>query len=59
MGLIIQRQSWLPLAQTSSAADHEDGKLLGGVVLAPGGPLDALGVGAIPELLAATVKESQ
>jgi len=25
-------------------------------VQAPGGPLDALGVGAIPELLAATVK---
>ena len=59
VGLIIQRQSWLPLAQTSGAADHVDGKLLGGGVQAPGGPLDALGVGAIPELLAATVKEAQ
>ena len=59
VGLIIQRQSWLSLAQTSGAADHVDGKLLGGVVQAPGGPLDALGVGAIPELLAATVKEAQ
>ncbi len=57
VGLIIQRQSWL--AQTSGAPDHVDGKLLGGVVQAPGGPLDALGVGAIPELLAATVKEAQ
>jgi len=36
-----------------------DVKLLGGVVQAPGGPLDALEVGVIPELLAATVKESQ
>ncbi len=51
VGLIIQRQSWLSLAQTSGAADHVDGKLLGGVVQAPGGPLDALGVGAIPELI--------
>ena len=59
VGLIIQRQSWLSLAQTSGAADHVDGKLLGGVAQAPGGPLDGLGVGAIPELLAATVKDSQ
>ena len=26
VGLIIQRESWLPLAQTSGAADHVDGK---------------------------------
>jgi len=59
VGLIIHRQSWLSLAQTSGAADHVDGKRLGGGVHAQGGPLEALGMGAIPELLAATVKEAQ
>src|SRR5258705_5568255 len=59
VGLIIHRQSSLPLAQTSGEADHVDGKLLDGVAQAPRGPLDTLGVGAIPELLAATVKEAQ
>ena len=58
VGLTIQRQSWLSLAQTPGASDHVDGKLLD-AARAPGGPLDALGVGAIPEFLAATVKEAQ
>jgi len=53
--LIIQRRSRRQLVQTPGPAHSE----VNGTAQSPRGPLDALETGAIPELLAATLKEAQ
>ena len=53
--LIIQRRSRRQLVQTPGPAHRE----VNGTAQSPREPLDALGTGAIPELLAATLKEAQ
>ena len=53
--LIIQRRSRRQLAQTPGPAHRE----VDATAQSPQGPLDALGTGAIPELLVATLKEAQ
>jgi cytochrome c oxidase assembly protein subunit 15 len=55
--LIIQRRSKRRPAHTPTHG--EDRKVLGGETPRPRGPIEASGVGAIPELLAATVKEAR
>ena len=53
--LIIQRRSRRRLLQSSGAAHRE----VDATAQPQRGPLDALGTGAIPELLVATLKEAQ
>jgi len=59
VGLIIQRRSIRQPTQKPGPVDGEDRTLVVRKARVPRGPLDALGVGAILELLAATVKEER
>ena len=59
VGLIIQRRSIRQPTQKPGPVHGEDRTLAVGKARVPRGPLDGLGVGAILELLAATVKEER
>jgi len=59
VGLIIQKQAGRHRAQTPGPAHGEDRGVTEGETRVAEGTLDAIGVGAIPELAAATVKEAQ